>query len=389
MNVPLLDLTAQYQTIKKELDAAVASVIESQYFILGPKTQACEQAIAGYTNCAHAVGVSSGTDALLIALIAEDIGPGDEVVTTAFSFFATAGTIARLGATPVFVDIDPTTYNIDPALIADKITDRTRAIMPVHLYGQMAEMEPIMELAAAKNLVVIEDAAQAIGSEHRGLRAGSIGHYGCFSFFPTKNLGGFGEGGMVVTNDPDRAEKLFVLRVHGGKPKYHHKIIGGNFKLDALQAAVVHAKLRHLDGWTAARQSNAARYDRLFEAAGLTAAGLAGATAKGPPLAQLALITTPRAVTDRHIFNQYIIRVAKRDELKAFLAERGVSSEIYYPIALHLQECFAYLGHARGDFPESESAASQTLALPIYPELSEQQAQKVVDEISAFFRADR
>ena len=388
MNVPLLDLTAQYRTIKKELDAAVASVIESQYFILGPKTQACEQAIAKYTNCAHAVGVSSGTDALLIALMAENIGPGDEVITTAYSFFATAGTIARLGATPVFVDIDPTTYNIDPTLIADKITDRTRAIMPVHLYGQMAEMEPIMELATARNLVVIEDAAQAIGSEHRGLRAGSIGHYGCFSFFPTKNLGGFGDGGMVVTNDPDRADKLLVLRVHGGKPKYHHKIIGGNFRLDALQAAVVHAKLRHLDGWTAARQSNAARYDRLFTEAGLATSGSTDIAALAQ-LAQLAQLTTPRTVTDRHIFNQYIIRVAKRDVLKAFLAERGVSTEIYYPIALHLQECFAYLGHARGDFPESESAASETLALPIYPELSEQQAQKVVDEISAFFRADR
>ena len=388
MNVPLLDLTAQYRTIKKELDAAVASVIESQYFILGPKTQACEQAIAKYTNCAHAVGVSSGTDALLIALMAENIGPGDEIITTAYSFFATAGTIARLGATPVFVDIDPTTYNIDPTLIADKITDRTRAIMPVHLYGQMAEMEPIMELATARNLVVIEDAAQAIGSEHRGLRAGSIGHYGCFSFFPTKNLGGFGDGGMVVTNDPDRADKLLVLRVHGGKPKYHHKIIGGNFRLDALQAAVVHAKLRHLDGWTAARQSNAARYDRLFTEAGLAASGSTDIAALAQ-LAQLAQLTAPRTVTDRHIFNQYIIRVAKRDELKAFLAERGVSTEIYYPIALHLQECFAYLGHARGDFPESESAASETLALPIYPELSEQQAQKVVDEISAFFRADR
>ena len=383
MNVPLLDLKAQYQTIKEELDGAVREVIESQYFILGPKTLACEQAIAGYSNCAHAIGVSSGTDALLIALMAEDIGPGDEVITTAYSFFATAGTIARLGATPVFVDIDPSTFNIDPALIAERITDRTRAIMPVHLYGQMAEMEPIMELAATNDLVVIEDAAQAIGSEHRGLRAGSIGHQGCFSFFPTKNLGGFGDGGMVVTNDPERAEKLFVLRVHGGKPKYHHKIIGGNFRLDALQAAVVHAKLPHLDGWTAARQSNAARYDRLFEAAGLAGAGPTDGIAGDSPIA------TPRALTDRHIFNQYIIRVAKRDELKSFLAERGVTTEIYYPIAFHLQECFAYLGHARGDFPESESAASETLALPIYPELSDQQAQKVVDEIAAFFRADR
>lgn len=371
MNVPLLDLKAQYQTIKQELDEAVAEVIESQYFILGPKTEACEKAIAGYSNCAHAVGVSSGTDALLIALMAEDIGPGDEVITTAYSFFATAGTIARLGAIPVFVDIDPTSYNINPALIAGKISERTKAIMPVHLYGQMADMGPIMELAEAHNLPVIEDAAQAIGSEHRGLRAGSIGHYGCFSFFPSKNLGGFGDGGMVVTNDPARAETLSVLRVHGGKPKYHHKVIGGNFRLDALQAAVVHAKLPHLDGWTAARQSNAARYGRLFSAAGLAGAGRVG---------------TPQTVTDRHIFNQYIIRVPRRDDLKAFLADRGVSTEVYYPIALHLQECFAYLGNTQGDFPESERAASETLALPIYPELTDEQAQKVIDEIAAFFR---
>jgi dTDP-4-amino-4,6-dideoxygalactose transaminase len=311
--------------------------------------------------------------------MAEGIGPGDEVITTAYSFFATAGTIARLGATPVFVDIDPITFNIDPDQIADKISERTRILMPVHLYGQMAEMRPIMELAETHDLVVVEDAAQAIGAEHGGRRAGSIGHYGCFSFFPTKNLGGFGDGGMVTTNDPARAESLEILRVHGGQPKYHHKVIGGNFRLDALQAAVVHAKLPHLDGWTAARQSNAERYDRLFADAGLTANGLD----REPP------VETPRTVTDRHIFNQYIIRVARRDELKAFLAERGVTTEIYYPIALHLQECFAYLGHAAGDFPESERAARETLALPIYPELSLEQAEKVVAEIAAFYRADR
>jgi dTDP-4-amino-4,6-dideoxygalactose transaminase len=375
MNVPLLDLRAQYQTIKQELDAAVAEVVDSQYFILGPKTEACEKAIASYTECDHAIGVSSGTDALLIALMAENIGPGDEIITAAYSFFATAGTIARLGATPVFVDIDPRTFNIDTESIADKISEKTKAIIPVHLYGQMAEMQPIMELAEAHDLVVIEDAAQAIGSEHRGQRAGSIGHYGCFSFFPTKNLGGFGDGGMVVTNDPARAETLFILRVHGGKTKYHHDVVGGNFRLDALQAAVVHAKLRHLDGWTAGRQSNAARYERLFAAAGLAGGGSA---ATHP-------VVTPRAVTDRHIFNQYIIRVPQRDELKAFLAKRGVATEVYYPIALHLQKCFAYLGHLRGEFPESERAANETLALPIYPELSDEQASHVVEQIGEFF----
>ena len=379
MNVPLLDLKAQYRLIKGELDAAVAEVVDSQYFILGPKTAACEEAIARYSNCAHAVGVSSGTDALLIALMAEGIGPGDEVITTAYSFFATAGTIARLGATPVFVDIDPVTFNMATDQIADKISERTRIIMPVHLYGQMAEMRPIMELAAANDLVVIEDAAQAIGADHGGRRAGSIGHYGCLSFFPTKNLGGFGDGGMVTTNDPARAEKLTILRVHGGQPKYHHRVIGGNFRLDALQAAVVHAKLPHLDSWTAARQANAARYDRL-----LADAGLCDDTPgeRGP-------VRTPRSVTERHIFNQYIIRVEERDSLKAFLAERGVTTEIYYPIALHLQECFAYLGHAPGDFPESEKAANDTLALPIYPELTAEQARKVVTEIAAFYRAGR
>lgn len=374
MNVPLLDLKAQYQSIKSEVDQAIKEVVDSQYFILGPKTAACEEAIARYSNCAHAVGVSSGTDALLIALMAEGIGAEDEVITTAYSFFATAGTIARLGAKPVFVDIDPVTFNIDVNAIADRITDRTRAIMPVHLYGQMAEMKPIMDLAAAHGLVVIEDAAQAIGAEHAGHRAGSIGHYGCFSFFPTKNLGGFGDGGMVVTNDPERADTLRILRVHGGEPKYHHKVIGGNFRIDALQAAVVHAKLPHLDGWTEARQANARRYDHLFLEAGLSGAA-------GP-------ITTPDVATDRHIFNQYVIRVSERDRLKAFLAEHGVVTEIYYPIALHLQECFSYLEQRPGAFPESERAARETLALPIFPELSEKQAQKVVAEVAAFYRAD-
>ncbi|MBU1910248.1 MAG: DegT/DnrJ/EryC1/StrS family aminotransferase, partial [Verrucomicrobia bacterium] len=265
MNVSLLDLKAQYAAIRDEIEPVLREVVESQYFILGPKVQECEKAIASYCRCERAVGVTSGTDALLVAMMAEGIGPGDEVITTPYTFFATAGSIARLGARPVFVDIDPVTFNINPALIEAKITSKTRAIMPVHLYGQMADMDPIMEIANRRGLVVIEDAAQAIGSEYKGRRAGSIGQYGCFSFFPSKNLGCFGDGGIVTTNDAARADKLSILRAHGSKPKYYHKIIGGNFRLDALQAAVVTVKLRHLDKWTAGRQANARRYDRLLE----------------------------------------------------------------------------------------------------------------------------
>src|SRR5438876_7031394 len=264
MNVPLLDLKAQYATIKPAVDAAIAEVMESQHFILGPKVEQCEKAIAQYSGCSHAVGVSSGSDALLACLMAEGIGPGDEVVTTPYSFFATAGAIARLGATPVFVDIDPATYNIDASQIRSRITDKTRAIIPVHLYGQMADMDAVMRVADQHGLVVIEDAAQAIGAEYKGRRAGSIGHYGCLSFFPSKNLGAAGDGGMIVTNDAGRAERLKCLRAHGAKPKYHHKVVGGNFRLDALQAAIVTAKLRHLDEWTAGRQRNAQKYGQLF-----------------------------------------------------------------------------------------------------------------------------
>lgn len=388
MPVPLLDLKAQFQSIKEETMTAVLEVIESQRFIMGEQVGELEQAIASLSAAEHGIACASGTDALLLPLKALELATGDEVITTPFTFFATAGAIANSGGKPVFVDIDPDTFNIDPDAVEAAVTSRTRAIVPVHLFGQMAPMKRLQAVAERHDLRIIEDAAQAIGARHHDKTCGQYADLTALSFYPTKNLGGFGDGGMVVTNDPDRADKLFVLRVHGGKPKYHHKIIGGNFRLDALQAAVVHAKLPHLDGWTAARQSNAARYDRLFTEAGLTASESADSAALAQ-LAQLAQLTTPRTVTDRHIFNQYIIRVAKRDQLKAFLAERGVSTEIYYPIALHLQECFAYLGHARGDFPESESAASETLALPIYPELSEQQAQKVVDEIAAFFRAGR
>ena len=283
MKVPLLDLKAQYAAIKAEIDSAVAEVMESQLFILGPQVRECEEAIAKYSGCAHGVGVSSGTDALLVCLMAEGIGPGDEVITAPYTFFATAGSIARVGAKPVFVDIDPVSYNLDAAQIESKITPNTRAIIPVHLYGQMADMDAVMQVARKHGLIVIEDAAQAIGAEHQGRRAGSIGHYGCFSFFPSKNLGGAGDGGMVVTQDAQRAEKLIHLRAHGAEPKYYHKVIGGNFRLDTLQAAVVSAKLQHLDAWTAGRQRNAERYNRLLAEAGVPIADTAARGSRGRP----------------------------------------------------------------------------------------------------------
>jgi dTDP-4-amino-4,6-dideoxygalactose transaminase len=397
MKVPLLDLKAQYAAIRADVDAAVAAVLESQQFILGPAVEACEQAIARYCGAAHAVGVSSGTDALLACLMAESIGPGDEVITTPYTFFATAGAIARLGATPVFVDIDPATCNLDPAGIASKVTSRTKAIIPVHLYGQLADIDAVMQVAEAHGLVVIEDAAQAIGAVHKGHQAGTVGHYGCFSFFPSKNLGAAGDGGMIVTSDPERAAKLVCLRAHGSQPKYHHRLVGGNFRLDAIQAAVVSAKLPYLDGWTAARQRNARRYDQLFERSGLDVADSAvyalrggttgerlrgGGAAAGSPHLFL-----PAVVTDRHIFNQYVVRVARRDELKAALHRCGVATEVYYPVPMHLQECFAFLGHGPGAFPESERAAEDTLALPVHPEVTEAQAQYVVDCIRDFLLA--
>ncbi len=384
MKVPLLDLKAQYGAIKAEMDAAVAEVMESQHFILGPQVQKCEQAIAAYSGCTYGVGVSSGTDALLICLMAEGIGPGDEVITTPYTFFATAGSVARVGAKPVFVDIDPASYNLNPAQLEAKITPNTRAIIPVHLYGQMADMDAVMQVAQKHGLVVIEDAAQAIGAEYKGRRAGAIGHYGCFSFFPSKNLGAAGDGGMVVTQDAQRAENLMRMRAHGSKPKYYHKVIGGNFRLDTLQAAVVSAKLGHLDDWTAARQRNAERYNRLFGESGLRIANSSDYGMKRNDSPQLYL---PQTVTDRHIFNQYVIRTSRRDQLRTALQEKGVGTEIYYPVPMHLQECFAYLGHKVGAFPESEGAANETLALPIYPELSEPQARYVVQCVAEFFSA--
>ena len=373
--VPLLDLKAQYAQIKDEILPAVDEVFESQYFILGPKVQECEEQIAAYCQCEHAVGVSSGSDALLIALMAEDIGPGDEVITTPYTFFATAGSIARTGATPVFVDVRPDDYNIDVGQIERAITPHTKAIMPVDLYGQSAEMDVIADIARRHGLAVIEDAAQAIGAEYHGHRAGSLADYGCFSFFPSKNLGGAGDGGMVVTRDAERAERLRVLRMHGSKPKYYHSLIGGNFRFDALQAVVISIKLRHLDHWTADRKANADRYRQLLAERELTGEG-------GP-------VTVPTELPGRrHIYNQFVIRVADRDRLMAYLKERNVGCEIYYPVPLHLQECFAYLGHREGDFPESERAARETLALPVYPELTDRQAEHVVETIRRFYATE-
>ncbi len=371
MQVPLLDLKAQYRQIKGEVDSAVQKVFDSQYFILGPEVEACERAVADYSQCKHGCGVSSGTDALLIALMAEGIGPGDEVITTPYTFFATGGSIARTGARPVYVDIDPVTYNISPSAIDAHITDKTRAIMAVHLYGLMADMDPIMDIARKHNLIVIEDAAQAIGSEYKGRRAGSVGDYGCFSFFPSKNLGGAGDGGMVVVQDDARAERLKTFRNHGMKPKYYNKFIGGNFRLDALQAAVINVKLPRLDAWSRARQNNAARYNQLIADAGLQEA-----------------VTTPSipaAADYRHIYNQYVIRVRDRDALQGRLKQKQIGTEIYYPVPLHVQECFAYLGYTKGDLPESEKAAAETLALPIYPELTDEQAAYVVASIKEFY----
>lgn len=365
MRVPLLDLKAQYELIKEEIDTAVAEVFASQQFINGPQVGQLEKAVAEYSGCAHGVGVSSGSDALLIALMAEEVGPGDEVITTPYTFFATAGAIARVGAKPVFVDIEASTFNIDPSLIEQAVTGRTKAIIPVHLFGQMADMDPIIEIAHRHGLIVIEDAAQAIGAEYKGCKAGSMGHYGTFSFFPSKNLGGAGDGGMVVCQDADRAERLRILRNHGSKPKYFHTVIGGNFRLDTIQAAVVLAKFRHLEKWTADRQEHARIYRQAFAALGLMEKGIA----------------LPIERADRHTYNQFVIRCQSRDSLQRHLGNMGVGSEIYYPLPLHLQECFSYLGNMRGDYPQAERAALESLALPIDPLLSREALEYVVAAI--------
>ena len=385
-NVPLLDLKAQFAQIRAEVMPIIEEVCASQRFILGENVLALEAEVAAYCASASGIGVSSGTDALLLALMALGVGVGDEIITSPFTFFATAGTIARLGARPVFCDIDPVSFNLSPQAVAEFIDrhcsiqdgrlfnratrGRIKGLMPVHLYGQSADMDPLMVLAKQYGLKVIEDAAQAIGTEYRGVRVGSIGDIGCFSFFPSKNLGAFGDAGLCTTNDAELAESMRVLRVHGGKPKYFHAVIGGNFRIDELQAAVLRVKLKYLDGWTEARQRNAAYYTAGFAAANV---------AKN-------LITPQATVPGRHIFNQYVVRVQNRDALKDHLTAQGIGTEIYYPVPLHLQKCFAYLKHAPGDFPESERAAAETLALPVYPELNRVQLDHVVASVADFYR---
>lgn len=385
MKVPLLDLKAQYATIKNEIDKALIEVAESQNFILGPKVEALEKDLSAYLGSKHALGVSSGTDALLIALMAIGILPGDEVILPTFSFFATAGVVARMNAVPVFTDIDPVTFNIDPADIERKITKRTKAIVPVHLYGQSADMQPIMEIARKHSLKVIEDGAQAIGVQYKdGKRVGTIGDIGCFSFFPSKNLGGFGDGGLVVTNNDELGERLRIMRVHGGKPKYYHKVIGGNFRLDAIQAAVLNVKLPHLDAWSQKRRENAALYTKLFVDAGLAEVeGLVSFNAQNRVLLPKAVYKSS-GFPNHHIYNQYVIRVDRRDELKKALGDKGIGTEIYYPVPFHRQECFAYLKSNDSDYPDSNFAAEHSLALPIYPELSADQIKYVVGSVSEF-----
>jgi len=377
MKVPLLDLKVQYQAIKDELRPVIDAVLESQVFIMGPKVAELEKAVAEYSGAAFAVGVSSGTDALLVSLMALDVKAGDEVVTTPFTFFSTAGAISRLGARPVFVDIDPVTFNLDPGRLERALTPRTKAVIPVHLFGQCVDMDAVLEITRRRGVPVIEDAAQSIGAEYKGRRAGSIGELGIFSFFPSKNLGGFGDGGMVVTNDKALFEKVKMLRVHGSAVKYHHRFVGGNFRLDALQAAVLLVKLGHLDDWSSGRQANAADYGRKLASSGLVARGL---------------VVPPAAVYEsggdrhHHIYNQYTLRVKDRDKLQAFLKERGIGTEVYYPVPLHLQECFAELGCREGDFPVSEEASRAVLSLPIYPELTADQKDFVVNSIAAFYK---
>lgn len=364
-----LDLRAQFAAIHDEVMQAVAQVFESQYFILGPEVKLLEDEVAAKLGAKFAVGCASGTDALILSLLAAGIGRGDEVITTPFSFIATAGAIAYVGAKPIFVDIDPVTYNLNPALLEAAITPDTRAIMPVHLFGLPADMDPITAVARAHDLVIIEDAAQAIGSRYGGRYTGTFGEYGCFSFFPSKNLGGAGDGGMITTSDAAIAERLQMLRVHGSRKKYFHEMIGTNSRLHALQAAVLRVKLRHLDAWQQGRQNCADRYRRLFESAGLSS--LIGAPPRPPAKFE-------------HVYNQFTIRSPRRDDLKAFLQTAGVPSEIYYPLCIHLQQAFTYLGHRAGEFPESEKASREVLSLPVYPELPDVQQDRVVQAIADF-----
>lgn len=398
MKVPLLDLKMQYQALKPQLDAAVLKTIESQYFILGPEVEAMEKEFCDFLGCKYAYGISSGTDALLLALMAINLKPGDEVIVPTYSFFATAGVVSRLNAIPVLVDNDPVTFNIDPKEVEKKITPKTKAIIPVHLYGQSADMTGIMEIAKRHNVFVIEDGAQAISAQYKdGKSVGTIGDIGCYSFFPSKNLGCFGDGGLVVTNNEELAKNLKIKRVHGGEPKYYHKVIGGNFRLDALQAAVISVKLPHLNSWSSARRKNAALYSKL-----LIEAGVAEETGR-TSFDDNNRILLPKAVykpesskdeiestelPNYHIYNQYILRVEKRDALRDFLTKNNIGSEIYYPVPFHLQECFAELGYKKGDFPNSKFSADTSFAVPIYPELTSEQIHYVVEKIVEFLKSN-
>lgn len=370
MKVPLLDLTEQNQQLRPEIESALARVLDTNAFILGGEVAALESELAAYCSTTHAIGCASGSDAILLALMALGVGPGDEVITTPYSFFATVSSITRLGATPVFVDIDADTYNLDVAQIGAKITENTKAIEPVHLYGQCADMSALRDIGEKRGVPIVEDAAQAIGAEDNGCRAGSMSEIGCFSFYPSKNLGGMGDGGFLSTNDDNLAKKLRALRVHGAEEKYYHKYVGLNSRLDGFQGAVLRVKLPHLDSWTERRRDNASRYRQLFTDTGL-------AEQIGIPVER---------DNCRHIYNQYVIRVpGRRDELRAFLTANEIGSDIYYPLPLHLQECFAYLGYREGDMPESEKASRETLALPIYPELRAEQQEYIVEKIAEFF----
>ena len=369
MKVPLLDLKLQYQSIKNEVLPVIQEICDSQGFILGPKVESFEKKISEYLRVPYSIGVASGTDAILLSLMAVGIGPGDEVITTPYTFFATTGSISRLGATPVFVDIRPDTFNLNERQIESKITSKTKAVIPVHLYGQSAEMDTILKIAEKHRIPVIEDAAQAIGARYKENRVGNLGTFGCFSFFPSKNLGGFGDGGLVTTRESHWAEKIRSLRVHGSLKRYYHDEIGCNSRLDSLQAAVLEIKLKYLDQWTQRRIHNASIYQNLLSDRGLKE-----------------FVQTPSALPENfHVYNQYVIRVKKRDDLKAYLSQKDIGSEVYYPVPLHLQACYRSLGHAQGAFPESERAANETLALPIYPELTEDQLVYVVENIKKFY----
>lgn len=370
MKVPLLDLKEQNEKLRPEIEAALGRVLDTNAFILGGEVAALEKELAEYCGVKHAIGCASGSDALLLGLMAAGVGPGDEVITTPYSFFATVSAVTRLGAVPVFVDIDPQTFNLDVAQVEAKISPRTKAVQPVHLYGQCADMDALLAVTRPRGIAVVEDAAQAIGAEDNGRQAGSMGDIGCFSFYPSKNLGGMGDGGFMTTNDDDLARKLSALRVHGSEEKYYHKYVGLNSRLDGFQGAVLRAKLPHLEEWTGQRHQNARRYRDYFTDAGLTEN-----------------LVLPYERNDvRHIYNQFVVGVpGRRDELRAFLTERGVGTDIYYPLPLHLQECFRYLGYIEGDLPESERAAQETLALPIYPELRDDQQRYVVEQIREFF----